>query len=148
MYTFGTSSLSKLKTCHSDLQKVLILALSRSSVDFGVSEGYRSVERQKMLFNEGKSKIDGISKKGNHNYNPSRAVDIYVYHPDAEVRSKIAFNREHLSYVMGVIWSCGIELYNSGEITHKLRWGGNWDSDGIISFDQTFDDFPHIEIVV
>jgi len=147
MYRFGSSSLSKLKTCHPDLQKVLILALSRSSVDFGISEGHRSLERQKKLFDENKSKIDGITKKGNHNYSPSRAADIYVYHPDADVRSKIAFSREHLSYVMGVIWSCGEELFEKGEITHKLRWGGNWDSDGIIGLDQSFDEFPHIEIV-
>lgn len=147
MFSFGSKSKEKLATCHPDLQKVLYLAISRSSVDFGISEGNRPLERQKKLFDEGKSTIDGISKKGKHNYSPSLAADIYIYHEDSDIRAKIAFDTEHLSYVMGIIWSCGKELLEKGEITHKLRWGGNWDSDGILMIDQNFQDLPHIELV-
>jgi len=147
MYKFGEKSLEKLKTCHEDLQKILLLAISVSNVDFGISEGYRPVERQNQLFREGKSKIDGINKKGKHNYNPSEAADFYIYHPDIEMRRKMAYDKNHLSYVAGVIQSSAEMLYNEGVIKHKIRWGGNWDSDGVIAFDQSFLDMPHVEIV-
>ena len=32
------------------------------------------------------------------------------------------------------------------KITHKIRWGGDWDSDGEIK-DNNFDDLVHIEII-
>ena len=147
MFTFGRRSKSKLATCHSDLQKVLNLALSRRPIDFGISEGERSLARQKMLFDEGKSKIDGINRKGKHNYSPSLASDIYIYHPDGDVRARIIYDEVHLAFVMGIIWACGKELKEQGEITHSLRWGGNWDTDGVIALDQSFDDLPHIELI-
>ena len=146
MHKFGKNSLEKLATAHPDLQKVFSLAISRSTVDFGISEGNRSLERQKKLFDERKSRIDGITRKGKHNYSPSMAVDFYIYHPDKDVRKKIAYDLYHLAYVMGIIWACAEELYEKGEITHKLRWGGNWDSDGVIIIDQTFQDLPHVEL--
>ena len=147
MYKFGEKSLEKLNTCHEDLQKILLLAISVSNVDFGISEGHRPVERQNQLFREGKSKIDGINKKGKHNYKPSGAADFYIYHPDIEMRRKMAYDKNHLSYVAGVIQASAEMLYNEGIIKHKIRWGGNWDSDGVIAFDQSFLDMPHVEIV-
>ena len=144
---FGKNSLEKLYTCHVDLQKILSLAISRTNVDFGISEGYRSLERQKMLFDDGKSTIDGISKKGMHNHNPSLAADLYIYHSDAETRKKIAYDKIHLAYIVGIISCCAAELLEEGKITHKIRWGGNWDSDGVIMIDQKFQDLPHIELI-
>jgi peptidoglycan L-alanyl-D-glutamate endopeptidase CwlK len=146
-YTFGENSLKKVNTCHEDLQKILKLAISRSNIDFGVTEGHRSIERQKQLFDEGKSKIDGITQKGKHNYKPSLAADIYIYHSDIETRRKLAYHKESLSYVAGIINSCANELFDQGKVSHHIRWGANWDSDGIIDLDQSFDDYPHFELV-
>ena len=146
-YTLGSNSRIKLDTCHKDLQLIIETAISRSKIDFGISEGHRTLARQKQLFDEGKSKIDGISSKGMHNYKPSLAVDIFVYHPDLETRRKLAYDRVHLSYIAGVIDAVAEELYAKGDITHLIRWGANWDSDGIIDYDQPFDDFPHFELI-
>ncbi len=146
-HKFGKNSLGKLETCHVDIIDILKNAIDRSMVDFGVSEGHRSIERQKQLFDEGKSKIDGITKKGKHNYNPSRAVDIYIYHPDLSTRRKLAYDKVHLAYVAGVITAVADELYEEGIIQSKVRWGGNWDSDGVIGLDQSFDDYPHFELI-
>jgi len=146
MYTFGTKSKEKLNTCHIDLQKIMELVISRSKIDFGISEGHRTIGRQKQLFDEGKSKIDGINRLGKHNHNPSEAVDIYAYHSDLETRRKIAYDKAHLSYIAGLVDSCALELLKKGEITHSIRWGANWDSDGVIGLDQSFDDFPHFEL--
>jgi len=147
MHKFGKNSLNKLSTCHVDLQKILSLAISRSLLDFGISEGHRSLERQKMLFDEGKSTIDGISRFGKHNYTPSMAADLYIYHPDNEIRKKIIYDKIHLAYIMGIIASCASELLEKGKIFHRIRWGGNWDSDGLLVIDQKFQDLPHIELI-
>lgn len=145
-FALGNNSRMKLDTCHKDLQLIIETTISRTKVDFGVSEGHRSLARQKQLYDEGKSKIDGISRKGKHNYFPSLAVDIFSYHPDLETRRMIAYDTVHLSYIAGVIDSVAAELYSKGDITHLIRWGANWDSDGIIDYDQPFDDFPHFEL--
>ena len=49
-YKFGKSSLKELHSCHEDLQKILNLAISLSKIDFGISEGYRTIEKQNKLF--------------------------------------------------------------------------------------------------
>lgn len=146
MYTFGATSRKNLENVHKDLVKVLELALKWSPLDFGVSEGHRTIERQQQLFREGKSQIDGVTRKGKHNYSPSLAVDIYIYHSDLETRRKLAFDKCSLSLVAGVIMAAAKHLEESGEISNKIRWGGNWDGDGVIIYDQSFLDMPHFEL--
>jgi len=147
MYKLGKGSLKKLESVHHDLVKIIKLAITRTPVDFGISEGHRSLERQKELYDQGKSKIDGINKKGKHNYNPSLAIDLYAYHPDIATRKKIAYDVPTLCIIAGVIISCADELKAKGDIKHSIRWGGNWDNDGVVLYDQSFDDLPHFELV-
>lgn len=147
MYKLGKGSLKKLESVHHDLVKIIKLAITRTPVDFGISEGHRSLERQKELYDQGKSKIDGINKKGKHNYSPSLAIDLYAYHPDIATRKKIAYDVPTLCLIAGVIISCADELKAKGDIKHSIRWGGNWDNDGVILYDQSFDDLPHFELV-
>jgi peptidoglycan L-alanyl-D-glutamate endopeptidase CwlK len=142
MYKLGKGSLKKLESVHHDLVKIIKLAITRTPVDFGISEGHRTLERQKELYDQGKSKIDGINKKGKHNYSPSLAIDLYAYHPDIEVRKKLAYDVPTLCIIAGVIISCADELKAKGDIKHSIRWGGNWDNDGVILYDQSFDDLP------
>ena len=144
---FGKRSVSYLRTCHSDLQKIMKMAIDLSRVDFGITEGYRSPSRQKQLFDQGLTKIDGINRLGKHNVKPSMAVDIYVYHPDLKTRRKIAYNPIHLSYIAGVIDASAQVLIEKSSINHRVRWGGNWDHDGVIKFDQSFIDMPHFELI-
>lgn len=139
---FSKTSKKRLSTCHNDLQLIINTAISISKIDFGVAEGHRSIEKQQQYFNEGKSKIDGVTRKGKHNYSPSLAVDIYAY-----VNGKASWNNEDLSYLAGLIDAVAEMLYKDAKITHKLRWGGNWDMDGEILIDQSFDDRPHFELV-
>lgn len=139
---FGNTSQERLKTCHVDLQVIANTAIEVTKIDFGIAEGARSVERQKQLFDEGKSKIDGVTRKGKHNYTPSLAFDLYAF-----VNGKASWDREHLTYLGGMINGIAELLYQQGKITHQLRWGGNWDSDGVIISDQTFIDLPHFELI-
>lgn len=136
MYKFGTTSKQRLATCHEDLQKVFGAAIALSPIDFGIAEGHRSLERQKQLFDEGKSRIDGISKKGKHNYSPSLAVDVYAF-----VNGKASWDSKELCVITGVV------LAVAANYGIKLRWGGNWDMDGQIISDQNFIDLPHFELI-
>lgn len=145
-FTVGTNSAKKLVECHNDFFHIVAYALQLSEVDFGIAEGHRSLARQKELFDQGKSKIDGIVKKGKHNYTPSEAIDIFIYHPYPEVRKQIAYDYNHLCYVAGVLQTAAKILKSKGTITHTLRWGGNWDGDGVIVKDQSFDDLVHFEL--
>ena len=142
MHKFGKRSLEKLETCHEDLQKIMKLAISRSRIDFGISEGHRSKERQLELYETGKSKV----QSGKHNENPSMACDIYVWHDDPEVRREKQYDEASLAYIGGVVQSCASELKSNNKIIHDLRWGGNWDSDGEIITDQSFQDLPHFQL--
>ena len=153
-HKLGARSLRKLNTCHVDLVAVIKLASARSSVDFGVSQGARTEEQQLEYFLQGKSKLDprvpASLARAMHVTTDERplamAVDIYGYHADYEVRKKMAYDLPTLSYIAGVIDNCAKELYEMGGIDHLVRWGGNWDKDGVILHDQSFDDAPHYEL--
>lgn len=141
-FKFGSTSQRRLLTCHSDLIQIMGSAIIISDIDFGIAEGHRSIELQQQYFNEGKSKIDGITRKGKHNYTPSLAVDIYAY-----VNNKAVWDKETISYLAGIIQACAVILFKEGKINHIIRWGGNWDMDGEILYDQSFDDRPHFELI-
>ena len=136
MYELSKSSKEKLETCDKRLIKIVETAIKISKIDFGVSCGHRSIEEQQKLFKEGKNRVDGIKTKGKHNFYPSKAVDLFAY-----VDGAISYEIADLSYIAGIIDAV------ANQLGYKVRWGGNWDSDGIIMKDQNFNDLPHFEIV-
>lgn len=141
MASFGKRSKDRLNTCHPDLQKICNLAIEY--YDFSVLEGERTLEQQQAYFNAvpQRSKLDGIKKKSKHQSSPSMAVDIAPY--------PIKWNgnkaRARFYMLAGYMFMASELLYASGEITHELKWGGDWDSDKNFE-DQSFDDLPHFEI--
>lgn len=144
MYKLSQRSWDNLMTCHPDLQKIGALAITLSPVDFIITEGHRSIERQTELFNKGLSKIDGISKKGKHNYDPSMALDFCAY---VKGKEKLMWDKVHLTAIATAFHCAAEMLYAEGEITHKIRWGANWDRDGELLYDHTFQDMPHVELI-
>lgn len=158
-YKFGKKSKEKLGTAHADLQLIMEEAIKVSEVDFGINEGHRSEKDQLKYFLKGYSKIDPrvpkLKKLGKHLYNPSLAVDIKVYIPDSlkeqarnvDKNKNWAYDKEHLCYVAGVIMTTAKRLYEEKKVKHKLRWGGNWDRDGLILFDHSLHDYPHFELI-
>lgn len=135
MPTFSNTSLEKLKTCHPDLQILFKEVIKHH--DCMVSEGYRDKEAQDKAFAEGKSQ-----KKfpfGNHNKMPSTAVDVYPY----PVQMK---NKPRFYWFAGFVLGVAEMLYMQGKISHRIRYGGDWDGDKDID-DQTFNDLVHFEII-
>lgn len=143
-YKLSETSAERLRTCHEDLQKIVVLAIQISPIDFVIVEGHRTKARQQEMFKKGLSKIDGVTKLGKHNYEPSMAVDLCAY---VRGNKSLAYDVKHLCAIGGAMCAAAAILLDEGEITHKLRWGANWDMDGEIITDQTFQDLPHFEIV-
>lgn len=147
-FEFGKTSRERLSTCHPDIQLIMTESLKVSLIDFGMAEGHRPVARQQKLYAQGRTEagpiityIDGINKKGKHNLQPSMAGDIYAW------IGKASWDERYLCYLAGVIQAITERLYKEGKINHKIRWGGNWDGDGIIITDQSFVDLPHHELI-
>ena len=72
-FKFSQRSENNLRGVHPDLVKVVRLALELSPVDFGITEGLRTVERQKQLVAEGKSQTMNSRHISGH------AVDVFAY---------------------------------------------------------------------
>mgnify|MGYP003147596349 CR=1 FL=1 len=124
MPRFGRRSRSRLKGVNSGLVNVLNELVK--IMDVTVIEGVRSQERQDELVAQGKSK----TKFGKHV--EGKAVDLAPYPIDWN-------DRERFHYMGGMIRGIGQQL------GVKVRWGGDWDSDGEIA-DNKFDDLVHVEI--
>lgn len=116
MYKFGTKSKERLATVHPDLQKLFNAAISTSPYDFSITEGVRSLERQKELLEVGKSTtMNSRHLKGN-------AVDIAVF-----VEGKLTWDFKYYKEVSDHIKA----LSKSMQI--PIVWGGDWKSfiDGV-----------------
>lgn len=151
MYKFGSKSLAKLNTCHKDIQ--LILNELIKIYDFSVISGIRTTEEQQKLFAEGKSKLDGVNKKSKHQGRlddedniVSFAVDIMPYKKSTNAFSGHEKDTRRFYFMMGMVQSIAANLLAEGKISHKVRFGLDWDGDETYR-DQTFDDCPHFELV-
>ena len=63
MYTLSHRSLSQLDSCHADLQLLAKTVLCYTEVDFCITEGHRSLERQQQLYDQKKTLVNGVTKK-------------------------------------------------------------------------------------
>ena len=128
MYKFSQRSLDNLKNVDERLVRICNELIKR--IDFTVIEGFRTPERQKEMYDKGFSKIDGISKKGKHNYSPSLAIDIIPFKKghnpfDGSKESDIMFDNLAKEFKQ-VAKELGI----------NITWGGDW----------KFIDKPHFQI--
>ena len=142
MFKFGRVSSQRLSNCHKDIQRLMHKAIEVSVIDFGIACGYRSVEEQQKLYQQGRSKpggivtyVDGVNRKSKHNSLPSTAVDIYAY-----VGGKAVWDKEHLYYLGGVIMTCAKNM------NIPLRWGANFNQDADLK-NENFYDLPHFELL-
>lgn len=137
---FGARSQKNLSSCHELLQRVACRAIGYGVIDFSVIEGHRAIDRQQQLFAEGKSKIDGVTKRGKHNEQPSEAVDLLPY-PHEINGVNVWADRQRFCVLAGLMYAAAAE---NGV---AIRWGGDWDCDGN-NADSNFNDLPHFEIVL
>ena len=142
MNKWSRKSQKRLETCHPDLQRVFDVVLQ--IMDCSIECGYRGYEAQHRAFLDGFSKVD--YPDGKHNGVPSDAADVKPYVPEVKIDGN---NPKHLKYFYhfaGIVLGVAEMMYHDGEITHRLRWGGDWDMDDNMD-DQTFNDLYHYELI-
>ena len=143
MPKFGRKSREHLETCHADLQTLFNAVIEE--IDCSVTCGYRNKKDQAVAFASGNSKAQ--YPHGKHNSNPSTAIDVVPY--------PISWNDlPRFYYFAGYVMAKAEILRNVGEITNKIRWGGNWKglNNGKIDFSynklkKVLDDLPHFELM-
>lgn len=108
-YRLSSRSLAKLDGVHPDLVRVVHRAITLTPVDFGITEGLRTKERQRQLVKQ------GASQTMNSRHLTGHAVDVVAY-IGSEVRwdwplyPRIAKAFREAARIEGV----------------KIVWGGDW----------------------
>ncbi len=126
---FSDRSVERLSSCHRDIQKLFNVVIVH--FDCAVIQGFRGRDEQDRYFSEGRSKLEW--PKSTHNKRPSMGVDVIPYPIDwNETRRHYYFG----GFVLGIAAQLGI----------PLRWGGDWNSNGIVK-DQKFNDLGHFELI-
>lgn len=108
-YSFSQHSETNLKGVHPDLIKVVRRALQLSPVDFGITEGLRTLEREKEMV------AQGSSQTLNSRHLTGHAVDV-----DAYVDGAVSWE-----------WSLYQQISQafkqaSAELSISVEWGGDW----------------------
>ena len=141
MPNLSQESDAKLETCTPRIIRVMRIVIKQ--IDFKVIFGHRGVDIQAELFAAGKSTIDGTTKKSQHNYSPSRAIDIApfpVLWPDEQgIGSDEALHRARRFDVLA-----GYVLGTANSLGYEFRWGGDWNRNWEYN-DQKFHDLGHFE---
>ena len=139
-FRLSDASRAKLAGVHPDLIRVVFRAIEISKVDFKVIEGVRTPERQRELYAQGRTKPGNRvtwTLKSNHFINPKtgkgHAVDLLPAPYD---------------WKEGPQWKQMADAMFAAakELGIAIRWGRDWDRDGIIG-EKGETDGPHFELV-
>lgn len=120
MFKLNKRSLLKLEGVHSDLILVVKRAIEISSVDFAVTEGLRTPDKQMVLYRA------GASKTLNSRHITGHAVDVAAW-----VAGQIRWDWPLYSQISVAFKKAADDLKVS------IVWGGDWCS---------FKDGPHFEL--
>jgi len=119
-FKLSKRSLSRLEGVHPDLVKVVMLAITLTDVDFGVTEGLRTVERQRVL------KSAGASQTMNSRHITGHAVDL------------VAYIGAGISWDWPLYYKIADAMKRAAQsLEIPMVWGGDWKS---------FKDGPHYEL--
>jgi peptidoglycan L-alanyl-D-glutamate endopeptidase CwlK len=128
MRSWSNRSLSNLKGIHPDLRCVMDRALQESPHDFVVTEGLRTLDRQRELLRI------GASTTMNSRHLTGHAVDLYAW-VDINLDGKVVFQEMANPRLLTNIAS-SIKAAALAEGIPVI-WGGDW---------RTFKDMPHFEL--
>lgn len=125
MYRLSNTSLQRLQGVHPDLVKVVKRAIEITPLDFGVSEGLRSLQTQQQYVTQGKSTTMN-SKHLIQQDGYGHAVDLFVL-----VNGKATWEHKHFRKVIQAMFTAAIEL------NVQIEAGGLW---------RDFLDSPHFQL--
>lgn len=109
MFHFSQASLGRLVGVHPDLVKVLKRAIETTECDFGITEGFRSAERQRQLVAAGKSQTQNSRHLTGH------AVDV-----DAFVNGVVNWDFANYEQIAKAMKKAAVDL------RVPIAWGGDW----------------------
>lgn len=137
MYSFSQRSKNNLLFIHPDLVKVMNEAIKNSPVDFIITDGVRSTEEQRKLYNQGRTtpgkivtNADGVNNKSNHQVKSDGygyAVDLYPFYNGSAQLNDAKSLKVIADHIKSVAKELGV----------TIQWGGDW----------KFKDYPHFELV-
>jgi len=140
-HSYGTKSTDRLETCHDELYEIAVLGLKRSPYDVTIIHGWRGQTIQDALYDSGASTKKYPNSK--HNYTDTDGIPLSLAFDFAPwVDHKIPWGDSH---IFAIIAGCFFAA--ASELDYKIRYGGDWDSDGSTK-DQTLMDWGHVEIVL
>lgn len=138
MFKLGTRSKQRLQGVDGRLAKVVERAIQITPVNFTVIEGLRTKERQAELYAQGRTKPGKIvtwTMKSKHI--DGLAVDIAPINSDGSIDWNDFVKFQQVSNAM---------FEAAKELNVNLRWGADWDQDGIPR-EKGESDSPHFELV-
>ncbi len=124
MFKLSQRSQDRLTGVHPDLVRVVRRAIELSDVDFGVTEGVRSLKRQEDLIKSGASRLTN-ARNGRHI--TGHAVDLAAF-VNGEVRWDWPLYYRIASAMKAAAQELGV----------AMDWGGDWKGQ--------FKDGPHFEL--
>ena len=137
MYSFSQRSRNNLLFIHPDLVKVMNEAIKNSPIDFIITDGIRSTEEQRKLYNQGRTtsgkivtNADGVNNKSNHQVKSDGygyAVDLYPFYNGSAQLNDAKSLKVIADHIKSVAKELGV----------TIQWGGDW----------KFKDYPHFELV-
>lgn len=120
MYRFSRRSYDRLKGVRPELIAVAALALSETAVDFGISEGLRTLDQQKRLMGSGATQTLRSRHLSGH------AIDVVAY-----VQGEIRWDWPLYGEIAGAM------KHAARELGVPIEWGGDW---------ETLRDGPHFQL--
>ena len=120
-FSLGERSKINLKGVDIRLVRIVEQAIKESAIDFSVTEGLRTPERQQQLVN------DGFSQTMKSKHLTGHAVDLV-----ALIDGKVSWDKQHYPEIARAMKKA------ADEQQVKIRWGGDFKS---------FFDGPHFELI-
>lgn len=120
-FSLGERSKINLKGVDIRLVRIVEQAIKESAIDFSVTEGLRTPERQQQLVN------DGFSQTIKSKHLTGHAVDLV-----ALIDGKVSWDKQHYPEIARAMKKAAAEQ------KVNIRWGGDFKS---------FFDGPHFELV-
>lgn len=133
MFSFSKKSSDRLKGVNPILANLAREVIRISPVDFGISQGVRTVDEQRKLYNQGRStpgKIVTNTMKSKHLIQKDGyggAIDIACY-----INGEVTWSEKYYFEVADVF------KRRADELGIDILWGGDFKGD--------FKDYPHFQI--
>jgi peptidoglycan L-alanyl-D-glutamate endopeptidase CwlK len=119
-FKFSARSVEKLNTAHPDLQLVMMQAITLTPIDFAITEGIRTVKKQRTLV------IRGASKTMNSRHLTGHAVDVAAY-----IGREVRWDWPLYELIADSVKQAAKNL------KIPIEWGGDW---------KRFRDGPHFQL--